>query len=285
MCTKSQEDAAALFIGGGPGRGRRCRGGGCCGTCRGASRRTRRGPLPFCESRPRIARPQKQAAEAARVAALPWFEREALLAGREPVRRAPSPPATAAPVSEDVPPGVSASTAAAEAEAAPSAKRPLSDDDDDDAAPAKKVRVDDVDPALDPKKLKRLKVEELRAALEGLGCDTEGTKPTLVERLIEARAASAAPEPVEMEAEPSPADAPAAAEPAANADADPKKLKPARGRSRRLDGGCRARQRSSPRARRAAPPRRRRKAQALARRGAEGPRPARRRARPGSSSA
>ena len=66
--------------------------------------------------------------------------REALLAGREPVRRAPSPPATAAPVSEDVPPGLSASTAeAAEAEEAPSAKRPLSDDDGD-AAPAKKAR-------------------------------------------------------------------------------------------------------------------------------------------------
>ena len=49
----------------------------------------------------------------------------------------------------------------------------------------------------------------------------------MVERLVAARAASAAPEPVEMEAEPSPADAPAAAEPAANADAeiDPKKLK------------------------------------------------------------
>ena len=165
-----------------------------------------------------------KAAEAARVAALPWFEREALLAGREPVRRAPSPPATAAPVSEDVPPGVAAATAAAEAAAAPSAKRPRSDDDGD-GDDAKRARVED--PALDPKKLKRLKVEELRAALEGLGCDTEGTKPTLVERLVAARAASAAPEPVEMEAEPSPADAPAAAEPAANADAeiDPKKLK------------------------------------------------------------
>ena len=162
-----------------------------------------------------------KAAEAARVAALPWFEREALLAGAGAGRRAPSPPATAAPVSEDVPPGVAAATAAAEAAAAPSAKRPRSDDDGD-GDDAKRARVED--PALDPKRLKRLKVEELRAALEGLGCDTEGTKPTLVERLVAARAASAAPEPVEMEAEPSPADAPAAAEPAANADAeiDPK---------------------------------------------------------------
>ena len=44
-------------------------------------------------------------------------------------------------------------------------------------------------PELDPKKLKRLKVEELRAALESLGRSTEGHKPALVERLA-ARTAS-----------------------------------------------------------------------------------------------
>ena len=42
-----------------------------------------------------------------------------------------------------------------------------------------------------PRALKRLKLEALRAALESLGRSTEGTKPTLVERLIEARRAAA----------------------------------------------------------------------------------------------
>ena len=87
---------------------------------------------------------------------------------------------------------------------------------------AKKVQGIDVDPALDPKKLKRLKVEELRAALEGLGCDTEGHKPTLVERLIEARRA-AADAPVEAEPAAAAADAPAvdAPMPAVDAPAAP----------------------------------------------------------------
>jgi len=77
---------------------------------------------------------------------------------------------------------------------------------------AKKAQgpVIDVDPALDPKKLKQLKVEELRAALEGLGRATEGNKPTLVERLVEARQA-AADAPVEAEPAAAAADAPAAA--------------------------------------------------------------------------
>ena len=34
---------------------------------------------------------------------------------------------------------------------------------------------------------KKMKVDELRAALEAAGADTEGTKPALVERLVEVR--------------------------------------------------------------------------------------------------
>ena len=42
---------------------------------------------------------------------------------------------------------------------------------------------------------KRMKVEELRAALEAAGAeDTEGTKPALVERLVAAQRAAAAPQ-------------------------------------------------------------------------------------------
>ena len=141
-------------------------GGGYCGTYRRVSSDETR-PSSVLRVEAADAMPQNSGGGGA-LAALPWFEREALLAGRAGAARA-APPAAAAPVSEDVPPGLAAATAAAEAaeaEEAPSAKRPLSDDDGD-AAPAKKVRVD-VDLALDPKKLKRLKVEELRAALEGL---------------------------------------------------------------------------------------------------------------------
>ena len=97
-------------------------------------------------------------------------------------------------------------------------------------------------PELDPKKLKRLKVEELRAALESLGRSTEGHKPALVERLVAARTASGgaameeedaaapaepAPAPAaDAETEPAPAPAPAPAPvPEPTPELDPKKLK------------------------------------------------------------
>ena len=38
---------------------------------------------------------------------------------------------------------------------------------------------------------KRMKVEELRAALEAVGAATEGNKPTLVERLVKAQSGDA----------------------------------------------------------------------------------------------
>ena len=64
------------------------------------------------------------------------------------------------------------------------------------------------DAEIDPKKLKRWKVEDLRAALESLGKATDGTKPVLVERLVAARrAASGYETPVEEE-EPAPMELP-----------------------------------------------------------------------------
>ena len=62
------------------------------------------------------------------------------------------------------------------------------------------------DAETDPKKLKRQKVAELRAALEALGQATDGTKPVLVARLVEARRAAA------RGADGGPATAPAATE-------------------------------------------------------------------------
>merc|ERR1719353_2550491 len=62
------------------------------------------------------------------------------------------------------------------------------DNDDDEAAPA---AFDEEDAT---RLAKRMKVEELRAALEAAGAeDTEGTKPVLVERLVAAQRAAASP--------------------------------------------------------------------------------------------
>ena len=66
------------------------------------------------------------------------------------------------------------------------------DNDDDEAAPA---AFDEEDAT---RLAKRMKVEELRAALEAAGVeDTEGTKPVLVERLVAAQRAAAAPQATE----------------------------------------------------------------------------------------
>ena len=125
--------------------------------------------------------------------------------------------------------------AAAPAEPAPA---PAADAETEPApapAPAP-APVPEPTPELDPKKLKRLKVEELRAALEALGRSTEGHKPALVERLIEARRSgpeaaeptAAAPEPAAAAGsapEPAPAATAAPAPAAADAETDPKKLK------------------------------------------------------------
>ena len=63
------------------------------------------------------------------------------------------------------------------------------DNDDAEAAPA---AFDEEDAT---RLAKRMKVEELRAALEAVGEeDTEGTKPVLVERLVAAQRAAAAPQ-------------------------------------------------------------------------------------------
>ena len=63
-----------------------------------------------------------------------------------------------------------------------------SENDGDEAAPA---AFDEEDAT---RLAKRMKVEELRAALEAVGEeDTEGTKPALVERLVAAQRAAAAP--------------------------------------------------------------------------------------------
>ena len=49
------------------------------------------------------------------------------------------------------------------------------------------------------RRAKKMKVEELRAALEAAGEDTEGTKPVLVERLVAAQRAAASPQPMDVE--------------------------------------------------------------------------------------
>ena len=49
--------------------------------------------------------------------------------------------------------------------------------------------VEEFDGAAATRKAKRLKVAELRAALEAAGASTEGTKPVLVERLVAAQRA------------------------------------------------------------------------------------------------
>ena len=51
-------------------------------------------------------------------------------------------------------------------------------------APAPAAPVEAFDGAAATRKAKRLKVAELRAALEAAGASTEGTKPVLVERLV-----------------------------------------------------------------------------------------------------
>ncbi len=48
---------------------------------------------------------------------------------------------------------------------------------------------EEFDGAAATRKAKRLKVAELRAALEAAGASTEGTKPVLVERLVAAQRA------------------------------------------------------------------------------------------------
>merc|ERR1711965_1171448 len=77
------------------------------------------------------------------------------------------------------------------------------------------------DAEIDPKKLKRWRVEELRAALEAVGASTEGHKPALVERLVAARTGGGAmEEDAAAPAEPAPAPA-ADAEPAAEPEPEP----------------------------------------------------------------
>ena len=51
---------------------------------------------------------------------------------------------------------------------------------------------------------KKMKVDELRAALEAAGADTEGTKPALVERLVAAQRAAASPQPMEEDSDDAP---------------------------------------------------------------------------------
>ena len=64
---------------------------------------------------------------------------------------------------------------------------------DDEAAPA---AFDEEDAT---RLAKKMKVDELRAALEAAGADTEGTKPALVERLVAAQRAAASPQPMDVE--------------------------------------------------------------------------------------
>ena len=52
------------------------------------------------------------------------------------------------------------------------------------AAPSPAPAAEEFDGAAATRKAKRLKVAELRAALEAAGASTEGTKPVLVERLV-----------------------------------------------------------------------------------------------------
>merc|ERR1711965_758002 len=91
------------------------------------------------------------------------------------------------------------------------------------APPATEEASEGFDAAAATSAAKRMKVEELRAALEAVGASTEGNKPTLVERLVKAQRGDdeAAPEPPKEEAaeeepaqvtpEETPAEAPAPA--------------------------------------------------------------------------
>ena len=86
----------------------------------------------------------------------------------------------------------------------------------------------DVDEAADPeafdeaavtKKVKRMKVEDLRAALEAVGAVTEGAKLALVERLVAAKRASSSGEAMEEADAPAPAAASSRSEAMEEADA------------------------------------------------------------------
>jgi hypothetical protein len=67
---------------------------------------------------------------------------------------------------------------------------------DEEAAPA---AFDEEDAT---RQAKKMKVDELRAALEAAGVeDTEGTKPALVERLVAAQRAAASPQPMEVDSD------------------------------------------------------------------------------------
>ena len=66
---------------------------------------------------------------------------------------------------------------------------------DDEAAPA---AFDEEDAT---RLAKKMKVDELRAALEAAGADTEGTKPALIERLVAAQRAAASPQPMEEDSD------------------------------------------------------------------------------------
>jgi len=57
------------------------------------------------------------------------------------------------------------------------------------AAPSPAPSAEEFDGAAATRKAKRLKVAELRAALEASGQPTDGTKPVLVERLVAAQRA------------------------------------------------------------------------------------------------
>ena len=84
-------------------------------------------------------------------------------------------PAASAPAPEPAPAAVPAPAP----EPAPAAAPP----------PAPAAPVEAFDGAAATRKAKRLKVAELRAALEAAGASTEGTKPVLVERLVAAQRA------------------------------------------------------------------------------------------------
>ncbi len=75
---------------------------------------------------------------------------------------------------------------------------------EEDAAPAPAAEA--FDAAAATSAAKRMKVEELRAALEAAGASTEGNKPTLVERLVAARRAASSGDAMDEddEAEPEP---------------------------------------------------------------------------------
>ena len=86
------------------------------------------------------------------------------------------------PAPAPVPAAPSAPAAAVPAPAAPPAPAAV-------PAPEPAAPVEEFDGAAATRKAKRLKVAELRAALEAAGASTEGTKPVLVERLVAAQRA------------------------------------------------------------------------------------------------